>query len=106
MLKGIPPAISPELMYTLMKMGHGNPELMENMAGLMEEMKAGEIEQLTAAAATIQETFIKDSGLRELLHQDGVVERLVSFLKCMSVLRRPVDKEGIGRSQRRIPNPG
>ncbi len=24
MLKGIPPAISPELMYTLMKMGHGD----------------------------------------------------------------------------------
>ncbi len=75
------------------RMGHGNPRLMEWIDKLVGEMAQAEAEELVKAARGKQEEFIKEHVLRELVERAG--DQVKRFLIMFCIYRRPVLKEGV-----------
>ena len=83
----------PDIRKQLIEAGRGNPRLMEYLDTLVKEVKTLDIHSLLSRVKGRQDEFVQELLLNEIFKAQ--TDDFKTFLRCCSVYRLPVLKEGI-----------
>ncbi|VVB93817.1 Photosystem I assembly protein Ycf3 [uncultured archaeon] len=84
----------PDIRQQLIEAGHGNSRLMEYLDTLVGEVKTLDIPSLLSRVKGRQDEFVQELLLNEIFKAQ--TDDFKTFLRCCSVYRLPVLKDGIG----------